>query len=43
MIKEEPVSLIRQSIHCVIPILDIFAAYRVKKLRKYLIIMLVFV
>ena len=40
MVKNEPVSLLRQTIYCCIPILDIYAAYRVKKLRKYFLIML---
>jgi len=43
MVKEAPVSLTRQTIYCLIPILDIYAAYRVRRLRKYLLIMLVFV
>jgi len=34
------VSLTVQTIFCIIPILDMYAAYRVKKLRKYLIIMI---
>lgn len=38
-----PVSLNIQTIFCLIPILDIYAAYRIKKLRKYLLIMIVFV
>ena len=40
MVKDEPVSLMRQTIYCFIPILDIYAAYRVKVLRKYMIIMI---
>ena len=40
MVKNEPVSLTRQTIYCIIPILDIYAAYRVKVLRKYMIIMI---
>jgi len=40
MVKDEPVSLMRQTIYCLIPLLDIYAAYRVKRLRKYLIIMI---
>ena len=40
MVKDEPVSLMHQTIYCIIPILDIYAAYRVKRLRKYLIIMI---
>ena len=34
------VSLTRQTIFCFIPIMDIYAAYHVKKLRWYLLIML---
>ena len=37
------VSLTWQTIFCFIPIMDMVAAYRVKKLRKYLFIMIVFV
>ena len=40
MVKNEPVSLKIQTIFCCIPILDMYAAYRVKKLRKYLLIMI---
>ncbi len=40
MVKDEPVSLTRQTIYCIIPILDMYAAYRVKALRKYLLIMI---
>ena len=40
MVKDEPVSLVRQTIYCLIPILDMYAAYRVKRLRRYLLIML---
>ena len=40
MVKDEPVSLTRQTIYCLIPFLDIYAAYRVKRLRRYLLIML---
>ena len=40
MVKEKPVSLIRQTIYCMIPYVDIYAAYRVKRLRKYLLIMI---
>lgn len=43
MIKEEPVSMIRQTIYCFIPVLDIYAAYRVRRLRRYLLIMLLIV
>jgi hypothetical protein len=34
------VSLTRQTIYCFIPIMDLYAAYNVKKLRWYLLIML---
>jgi len=34
------VSLTVQTIFCIIPILDMYAAYRIKKLRKYLAIMI---
>lgn len=34
------VSLLVQTIFCMIPIIDMFAAYRIKKLRKYLAIMI---
>ena len=40
MVKDAPVSLTRQTIYCLIPFLDIYAAYRVTRLRKYLLIML---
>ncbi len=40
MVKDEPVSLMRQTIYAIIPILDIYASYRVKRLRKYLLIMI---
>jgi len=34
------VSLTVQTIFCIIPILDMYAAYRIKKLRKYLLMMI---
>jgi hypothetical protein len=34
------VNLLVQTIFCIIPILDGYAAYRIKKLRKYLLIMI---
>ncbi len=34
------VSLLTQTIFCMIPIMDMFAAYRIKKLRKYLAVMI---
>ena len=33
------VNLSVQTVFCIIPILDVYAAYRIKKLRKYLAIM----
>ncbi len=35
-----PVSLTRQTIYCFIPIMDMYAAYHIKKLRWYLLIMI---
>ena len=40
MVKNEAVSLKRQTIYCLIPFLDIYAAFRVKRIRKYFLIML---
>ena len=40
MVKEEPVSLTRQTLYCLVPILDMYAAFRVKRLRRYLLIIL---
>ena len=40
MIKEEPVSIKRQTIYAIIPILDLYAAYKVKRLRKYVLIII---
>lgn len=34
------VSLKTQTIFCIIPLLDLYAAYRIKKLRRYLLIMI---
>ncbi len=34
------VSLTRQTIYCFIPLMDIYAAYHIKKLRWYLIVMI---
>ena len=34
------VSLTRQTIYCFIPIMDMYAAYHIKKLRWYLLIMI---
>jgi hypothetical protein len=36
-----PVSILRQTIYCFIPILDLYAAYHIKKLRMYLLIMII--
>lgn len=41
MPSKGPVSLTWQTIFCFIPIMDIVAAYRIRKLRKYLLIMIV--
>ncbi len=35
-----PVSLARQTAFCFIPVMDMYAAYKVKKLRLYLLIMI---
>ncbi len=43
MVENKPVSLTRQTIYCLIPVLDMYAAYRVKRLRKYLVIMMLVV
>ena len=43
MPAKEKVSLKIQTIFCIIPILDMYAAYRIKKLRKYLLIMILLV
>ena len=40
MPAKEKVSLSVQTIFCLIPILDMYAAYRIKKLRRYLVIMI---
>ncbi|MCE2506140.1 MAG: hypothetical protein J4F36_06680 [Nitrosopumilaceae archaeon] len=40
MPAKEKVSLSTQTIFCIIPILDMYVAYRIKKLRKYLLIMI---
>jgi len=42
MVKEESVSIRRQTIYAIIPILDLYAAYKVKRLRKYLLITILF-
>ena len=36
-----PVSVFRQTIYCLIPIGDLYAAYHVKKLRMYLLITII--
>jgi len=43
MVENKPVSLTRQTIYCLIPVLDMYAAYKVKRLRKYLVIMMLVV
>ena len=40
MVKDEPVSLIRQTIYALIPILDLYAAYKIEKFRWYFVIVL---
>ena len=40
MPAKEKVSLSVQTVFCMIPILDVYAAYRIKKLRKYLAIII---
>lgn len=35
-----PVNVTRQSIYAAIPILDIYAAYHIKKLRRYLLLVI---
>lgn len=42
MAKKEPVSLLWQSIFMIIPIFDLYAAYRVEKLRKYFLFIISF-
>ena len=34
------VSLLTQTLFCFIPVLDLYAAYRIKKLRRYIVIMM---
>lgn len=38
--KKEPVSITRQTIYAIIPILDLYAAYKIEKFRLYFIIMI---
>ena len=40
--KKEPVSIFWQSIFMIIPVFDLFAAYRVEKLRKYLLFIITY-
>ncbi|MCH9658759.1 hypothetical protein K0U27_08760 [archaeon] len=40
MPADGPVSLTRQTIYALIPIIDLYAAYHIKKLRWYLLIMI---
>ena len=40
--KKEPVSIFWQSIIMIIPTFDLFAAYRVEKLRKYLLFIIAY-
>jgi len=39
--KKAPVRLIWQSIFMIIPVFDLYAAYRVEKLRKYLLFIVI--
>ena len=39
MPAEEQVSITRQSIYATIPVLDIYSAYHIMKLRRYLLVM----
>ena len=41
MPADGPVSLTRQTIYCFIPILNWYAAYHIKKFRKYLLIVII--
>ena len=43
MPAEGKVSLSVQTVFCIIPILDMYAAYGIKKLRKYLAIMILII
>ncbi len=38
MVEKEPVNVVRQMIFAVIPILDIYASYKIQKLRLWLLI-----
>lgn len=40
MPADGPVSLTKQSIYAAIPILDMYAAYHIKKLRKYILVVI---
>ena len=42
MVKQVPVSVNWQSLFAVIPIVDLWAAYRIEKLRLYLLVMIAF-
>ncbi|EIJ66323.1 hypothetical protein BD31_I1506 [Candidatus Nitrosopumilus salaria BD31] len=42
MAKKEPVSVLWQSIFMIIPIFDLYASYRVEKLRKYLLFIIIY-
>ncbi len=42
MVKREPVSVNWQSVFMIIPIFDLYAAYRIEKLRKYLLFIIIF-
>ncbi len=38
MVKQEPVSINWQSVFMLIPFIDLWAAYRIEKLRRYLLL-----
>ena len=41
MVKKEPVNLTRQTIFAIIPYLNLYAYYRIQKLRRYFLISIV--
>ncbi len=40
MVQQEPVSIKRQTVYALIPILDLYAAYKIEKFRWYFVIVL---
>ena len=40
MVKKQAVSITRQTIYAIIPILDLYAAYKIEKLIKFVVIIL---